>query len=643
MANSVEYSLNKAKSMLRKGQVAEAKKTFQSILVAFPENPRAQDGLRSCEEMQLDRNSTSGKMNSNVIHQLYLAGEHEEVVRLAKQYTVQHPNDAEMLLKLGASLAILGKFSEALDNFYKAQALEPNNAAPFNNIGTLYKMQDNIELAIEFYEKALEKDGSHFDSLRNLAFCLQTSGNEEQATKYFKQAVTVKPQAFELLNHLGSSLSKQGFEEEAQVYYTKALEVKPDFNPSINNLGNIYYHRQEFEKAIELYETAIANDSEYADAYNNLANVLKDMGYLDEAVSNYEKAIELNPSKAELHSNHAVVLKDKFELERALVAVEKAIELKEDFNDAHWNKALIQLSGKNYKDGWINYDWRWKATNFDSTFLNSSNPLWSGNKERVLIWQEQGIGDQIMFSTLFEEFANFCSLPIFQVDRRLLPIFRRTFPQFHFIPGDKKLDENEYDSHIPMGSMCKYLRTSETDFISARPSKLKADLVTSQKIRQSFRIGNKTLVGISWRSMNKATGLMRSLSLTEFLEPFKNKDVEIVNLQYGDCKKEIAEAFEKTGVAVKSINEIDTFTNIDHLASLIQACDRVITIDNSTVHLSASMGKPTDLLLPFITDWRWCGGEKIPMWYDCLTVHRAPYGFHIRECIKQLIESCFSE
>ena len=61
--------------------------------------------------------------------------------------------------------------------------------------------------------------------------------------------------------------------------------------------------------------------------------------------------------------------------------------------------------------------------------------------------------------------------------------------------------------------------------------------------------------------MNKATGLMRSLSLTEFLEPFKNKDVEIVNLQYGDCKKEIAEAFEKTGIAVKSINEIDTFTN----------------------------------------------------------------------------------
>ena len=130
--------------------------------------------------------------------------------------------------------------------------------------------------------------------------------------------------------------------------------------------------------------------------------------------------------------------------------------------------------------------------------------------------------------------------------------------------------------------------------------------------------------------------------MSEFLQPFKNRDLELVNLQYGDCSDEITKAFNKTGIAVKSVNEIDTFTNIDHLASLIQACDRVITIDNSTVHLSASMGKPSDLLLPYITDWRWCGGQKIPMWYDCLNVHKAPYGVHLNDCISTLIDECFT-
>ena len=88
---------------------------------------------------------------------------------------------------------------------------------------------------------------------------------------------------------------------------------------------------------------------------------------------------------------------------------------------------------------------------------------------------------------------------------------------------------------------------------------------------------------------------MRSLSLAKFLEPFVGKDVELVNLQYGNCKAEIDDAY-KNWYSIKSVNEIDTFNNIDHLASLIHCCDRVITIDNSTAPLSI-YGKTNRLAL----------------------------------------------
>lgn len=642
MAHSVEYSLNKAKNKLRKGQISEAEKTYKSILIAFPGNQRAQDGLSKCELMRNVQN-THGEITitSELIQKHYTAGQHEEVVKLAKLFLKEYPNTPDVLLKLGASYSSLSEFAKARSCFDKVGELQPHDPAPWNNIGTLLKMQNKVESAIGFYEKALNADHKHFDSLKNLSFCLSELGKVEEAINYLKRALEIKPKQHELQNHLGSLSLKVNRTDEAEKAYKKSLEAKPDYNIALNNLGNIYYHRQDYIEAIRLYESAIKNDPTYGDAHNNLANVLKDMGYLDEAIHNYKKAIEYSPEKAELYSNYSVVLKDKLQLKESLEQVEKAIALKPNFHDAYWNKALAQLAGKNFAEGWKNYEWRWQATNFDSKYLETEKPAWNGKKEKVLVWQEQGIGDQIMFSTMFEEFSEFCELAIFQVDRRLLPIFRRTFPNFFFIPGDKKLAEHEYDSHIPMGSLAQYFRNSEFDFKNASPTKLKADLNSTQQIRQAFRIGDKCLVGISWKSINKSTGLMRSLSLSEFLTPFKGKNVELVNLQYGDCKDEIDQAYRETGIALKSVNEIDTFVNIDHLASLIQSCDRVITIDNSTVHLAASMGKPTDLLLPFVTDWRWCGGQKIPMWYDCLTVHKAPYGIHLKDCVTDLINDCF--
>ena len=644
MAHSLEFSMKKAKNLLRKGNIEDAEKAFQSILIAFPGNPRAQDGLANCAKLRSNQNLLKPEISdleSRVLTE-FSEGNHQKVIDIGAELLTSNNVAADIILKLGASYGSLKYFSKARECFEKVITLQPQDPAPWNNIGTLLKMQNDLLGAMDYYNNALAIDKNHFDSLKNIAFCYQDQGNITKAIENLEKALKIKPENFELWNSIGGFYSKIEEKTKAEEAYNKALELQPNLKSALNNLGNIHYARQDFEAAIELYEKAIESDPSYGDAFNNLANVLKDMGFLDEAIINYEKAIERNPEKAELHSNFSVVLKDRFELERSMQAINKAIEIDPYMADAYWNKALIELCGKNFEDGWKSYEWRWKATNFDSTYLPTSKPLWDGKREKVLIWQEQGIGDQIMFSTLFEEFSEFCELPIFQVDRRLIPIFRRTFPQFHFIPGDKRLAENEYDSHLPMGSICQYIRNSEDSFLNAKPSKLLADKNSSQKIRQAFRLGHKQLVGISWRSVNKSTGLMRSLSLTEFLEPLKGIDVELVNLQYGDCTQEIREAYDKTGIAVKSVNEIDTFTNIDHLASLIDCCDRVITIDNSTVHLSASMGKQTDLLLPFVTDWRWCGGQKKPMWYDCLTVHKAPYGIHLNKCIKRLINDCFS-
>ena len=42
---SVDQTLSKAKSYARKGEIEEAQKLYQNVLLAFPQNVRAQKGL----------------------------------------------------------------------------------------------------------------------------------------------------------------------------------------------------------------------------------------------------------------------------------------------------------------------------------------------------------------------------------------------------------------------------------------------------------------------------------------------------------------------------------------------------------------------------------------------------------------------
>ena len=55
--------------------------------------------------------------------------------------------------------------------------------------------------------------------------------------------------------------------------------------------------------------------------------------------------------------------------------------------------------------------------------------------------------------------------------------------------------------------------------------------------------------------------------------------------------------------------------NIDSLASIIKNCDLIITIDNSTAHLAASLGKPVWILLPTNNDFRWMEKREESVWY----------------------------
>ena len=57
-------------------------------------------------------------------------------------------------------------------------------------------------------------------------------------------------------------------------------------------------------------------------------------------------------------------------------------------------------------------------------------------------------------------------------------------------------------------------------------------------------------------------------------------------------------------------------------AAQIASLDLVITVANTTAHISGALGIPTYLILSRNPDWRWGSGERGTPWYSSVEFYR---------------------
>ena len=123
---------------------------------------------------------------------------------------------------------------------------------------------------------------------------------------------------------------------------------------------------------------------------------------------------------------------------------------------------------------------------------------------------------------------------------------------------------------------------------------------------------NKLICGISWISQSKNNGVSQrnkehlSTSLIN-LKPLLYEKLLLLDLNYVDTLDERNQFYNDYGIKIEKFNEIDNFNKLHELSSLINICNLVICVSNTTAHLSVGLGKKTFLLLPNKnkTIWYW--------------------------------------
>jgi Tfp pilus assembly protein PilF len=442
---------------------------------------------------------------------------------------------------------------------------------------------------------------------------------------------------------LGNALQhhRAGRLTEAEQLYRQILAIDARHADCVHLLGMIAFQAGRHDTAVEMIREAIALNGKGAAYHSNLGTVLQAQGKLEEAAASFERALALQPHLAEVHTNLGNILHAQSKLEAAVASHQRALTLKPELAEARYNLGLAQLLQGDFAPGWQNFESRWQSKDFLTPMRAYPQPLWTGEnlaQKPLLIWGEQGVGDEIMFAGLIPDVLRAGNRCILDCDPRLKPLFARSFAGVEVISGNNS--QLDFAAHLPSGSLPRMFRTNHAAFAATTSPYLVADPVERERLRTHYHDGRK-LVGLAWHTSNQSTGRYRSIDLSRFAPLFARTDIRWVSLQYGD-HNDLQSQATAANAPLLIDRSVDQLSNIDTFAAQVAAMDLVITIDNSTAHLAGALGVPTLVLLPFVSDWRWLQAREYSPWYPSLRLFRQPQRGDWQSVLQEVLSACES-
>ncbi len=549
--------------------------------------------------------------------------------------------DNERRLAQARQHHMAGDLAAAEDGYRCVLERQPTHVDALYLLGTLHVQRGAPMEAVTWLERALARQPRHDGARHNLGIAYQNTGAHDMAIRCFEQLAKRTPSA-DVWNNLGVSLQALGRLDEAREAFRKALARDTAHMLANTNLACVLNALDEPLEAERYARAALAKAPDHASALNRLAASLRAQGRHDEARACLDRALALRPDYAETWFNLGILHQDRNELNEALRCYDRATSLAPNDADARLNRAGILMLEGDFARGWVEYGWRFMAHRTPRRPFPW--PLWDGSPvegKHLLVYAEQGVGDEIMFASCFSDLLRSAERCVIECDSRLAPLFQRSFPEAEIVGGkvEKGIRQDTtaqlialgpFDFQAAMGDLPRYLRPEPARF-PHHDGYLRADPGRLAKWRARYdSLGPGRKIGISWRGgRTNAQQRLRSIGLSDWRQVLTTPDTHFVNLQYGDTAAERERVRGETGIEVHHWEDADPLTDLDDFAAQIAALDLVISIDNATVHLAGALGVATWVMLPLSPDWRWLLGRDDTPWYPSASLHRqsAPRGW----------------
>ncbi len=267
-----------------------------------------------------------------------------------------------------------------------------------------------------------------------------------------------------------------------------------------------------------------------------------------------------------------------------------------DATELHGDLANAYLSEGRLEDAWPLYESRLLRRRGSTPRPPPPLSRWQGEAlhgRKLLIWREEGIGDEIRFSScLPDAIVQLDASITYECDPRLVSLYTRSFPGISVRPEDRENElTSDFDFHLPAGSLPMHFRKILEDF-PAQGKFLNADRRRVERWRarlDALPPGPK--IGIGWRSLNSGWHKLPLHSNLGDWRPIADVEgLQLISLQSRLQEGEIEAAAENFGMVVHRMAGLDIDNDMEEVAALMSALDAIVSCQCWLLHLGGAVG-----------------------------------------------------
>ena len=409
-----------------------------------------------------------------------------------------------------------------------------------------------------------------------LAGELIDSGKAEKALTIASEELDKSPDnplALFLMTKAFLELRRPGY---AQLFAKTCVRLMPTSQDAWVNMGLAYQLSYEIEKAVACNEKALQLKPEYFPALNNLALSYINNGDPEGGLEYAYRGLAVNP----------------------------------DHIDIVETMGFANLMMHKWTPGWNMYNNGLGRTK-DRTIRNYNNvPDWNGEKGKtVVLYGEQGIGDEICFNQVVPDMMKDCNL-IVETCQTLYKLFKESFDcpvyETRYVEPYWAKDVDAKLSICQAMEMYRYRNEqfNGKPYLKANPEKRK----WWRAILDQYP-GKK--IGIAWNGgLAETGGKRRSISVEDFAQLFNDGNT-YVSLEYKDT--DIPEGVLDFGMFINAKK------NYEDTAALVMELDNVLAVTTAVVDLCGALGKQCDVLVPSVPHWKY---YRDCVWYNSVNIIR---------------------